>query len=261
MTEPEQRHAGRTEVACHLCQLIAGGVVQVPSRQDDTLYKVLRDEMIESFTRMTHARNWSMVLAAGVAAVVVRALVLWNDRDPSPSEQTLIALVLLVASVLTVHFARFVCSACSTSSDIGIFLLALECRNGLHFWNEHESWQRRMAERGLACPQQWADFLSRPPTSRVPASDILFDPYFLLTAVYALGAWLIQARSHDHQWYLTTVAGIASACWVLTLVFIRETGRDFDRCLYDFHHLHDWMVSGTRPTPRWTSTLRRVLLG
>ena len=35
---------------------------------DETLYKVQHDELIETYTRLSNARNWGIIIAFGVAA-------------------------------------------------------------------------------------------------------------------------------------------------------------------------------------------------
>ncbi len=53
--------------SCYLCDTLFDGINTHSSNihtnlSDDNLYKVLRDETIESLSRSANARNWALVL-------------------------------------------------------------------------------------------------------------------------------------------------------------------------------------------------------
>lgn len=100
-------------------------------------YSALRDEMIESFTRVANARNWVIVAFIG-GITLMGADSFLNNSIISP-------LIPIVSSILIFLLAHFALNAYSSTWSIGAALLAYEVKLKQHFGNEHSSWSESLS--------------------------------------------------------------------------------------------------------------------
>lgn len=102
-----------------------------------TTYNALREEMIESFTRVANARNWAIVVfIGGVTALGIDELV--------KNHKIIIILLPLFSSILLYLLSQFALNAYSSAWSLGASLLAHEVYFKKHFANEHASWSEFM---------------------------------------------------------------------------------------------------------------------
>jgi hypothetical protein len=110
------------------------------SLSDDVIYQVLRDEIIESFTRMANAKNWAI-------AIGLVALAAFSQAGLKITEYPVFySVTLVLLSMITLQFSRFVLCASNDVYELGATLLIYESINNKHHWNEHIVWTKRIVD-------------------------------------------------------------------------------------------------------------------
>lgn len=99
-------------------------------------YSALRDEMIESFTRVANARNWVIVVFFGGITLM--------GADNFLKNSIILPLIPLVSSILIFLLAHFALNAYSSTWSLCAALLTYEVKFKQHFGNEHSSWSESL---------------------------------------------------------------------------------------------------------------------
>ena len=214
---------------CFLCSVLFNQT-NLPSPtintnlSDDNLYRVLRDEIIESLSRTANARNWALVLLGGISAICLN--VYMNSLINYDQRQLIVILAALGGIFFTFQWARFASNAHMDSSEKSVQLLALEVFNNKHHWNEHIIWGLRLKERGIT-KNNWGNYKEKKFEFRINTlwSDICFNFYFLINSVYLVMSLFVLSNS---AMTLTTIllSAISALFWLFTLLLIIRNNQD-----------------------------------
>jgi hypothetical protein len=214
---------------CFLCDVLYDKI-NLPSTSihtnlsDDNLYKVLRDEIIESLSRTANARNWALVLLGGFTAICLN--VYMGGSLNFEQKQLIVILAVLGGIFFTFQWARFASNAHMDNAEKGVLLLALEVFNNKHHWNEHVIWGLRLKERGIT-KNNWEDYKKKKFEFRLNTllSDIFYNFYFLINSVY-LGISLYVLILSPFTFTATLLFVISALFWLLTLLLIVRNNQD-----------------------------------
>ena len=173
---------------CFICDVLFSKITLPPEPShtklsDDNLYKVLRDEIIESLSRTANARSWALVLLGGFSAICLN--VYMSSSINFEQKQLAVMIAVLGGILFTFQWARFASNAHMDNAEKGVLLLALEVFNNKHHWNEHIIWGLRLKERGIT-KNNWELYKKKKFELRLNTllSDIFYNFYFLINSVY-----------------------------------------------------------------------------
>ena len=227
--QPEIVNLNLKSVSCYLCdtlfdnQNIHSANIHT-HLSDDNLYKVLRDEIIESLSRSANARNWALVLLGGISAICLNVYV---NSSINIEQRQLITLTAALGGIFfTFQWARFASNAHMDSSEKGVQLLALEVFNDKHHWNEHIIWGLRLKERGIT-RENWKKYKENKFEFRLSTlwSDIFFNFYFSINSVYLMIS--IYILCHSNLTLTPILLSVASILfWFFTLILIFRNNQD-----------------------------------
>jgi len=214
---------------CFLCDVLYDKI-NLPSTSvhtnlsDDNLYKVLRDEIIESLSRTANARNWALVLLGGFTAICLN--VYMGGSLNFEQKQLIVIIAVLGGIFFTFQWARFASNAHMDNAEKGVLLLALEVFNNKHHWNEHIIWGLRLKERGIT-KNNWEDYKKKKFEFRLNTllSDIFYNFYFLINSVY-LGISLYVLILSPFTFPATLLFVISALFWLFTLLLIIRNNQD-----------------------------------
>jgi hypothetical protein len=218
-----------TSETCFLCNVLFDKIT-LPSSpihtnlSDDNLYKVLRDEIIESLSRTANARNWALVLLGGFTAICLN--VYMSSSVTFQQKQLIVIIAVLGGIFFTFQWARFASNAHMDNAEKGVLLLALEVFNNKHHWNEHIIWGLRLKERGIT-KNNWEDYKKKKFEFRINTllSDIFYNFYFLINSVY-LGISLYVLILSPFTFTATLLFIISALFWLFTLLLIIRNNQD-----------------------------------
>jgi hypothetical protein len=215
--------------ACFLCDVLFNKIPLPPAPvqshlSDDNLYKVLRDEIIESLSRTANARNWALVLLGGFTAICLN--VYMSGSITFEQKQLIVLLAVLGGILFTFQWARFASNAHMDNAEKGVLLLALEVYNDKHHWNEHIIWGLRLKERGIT-KNNWEVYKKKKFEFRLNTlfSDIFYNFYFLINTVY-LGISLYVLNLSAPNLPAALLFVISALFWLLTLLLIIRNNQD-----------------------------------
>src|ERR1039457_5484376 len=214
---------------CFLCSVLFNQT-NLPSPtintnlSDDNLYKVLRDEIIESLSRTANARNWALVLLGGFTAICLN--VYMSGSITFEQKQLIVLIAVLGGIFFTFQWARFAANAHMDNTEKGVLLLALEVFSNKHHWNEHIIWGLRLKERGIT-KNNWENYKKKKFEFRLNylLPDIFYNFYFLINTVY-LGISLYVLNLSASNLMASILFIISSLFWLLTLLLIVRNNQD-----------------------------------
>lgn len=99
--------------------------------KDEHLYKIIRDEMIESHNRLSNQRHWTFVIAGVFGVSIVNLL------KAEAVDYGLIFILLCIGALANTQLSRYVLNAVSSTYEASAYLFAIEKRNMWKHWNEH----------------------------------------------------------------------------------------------------------------------------
>ena len=170
---------------CELCDILFPGSNNTSNKKngimpDETLYKILRDEMMQTFTRVANARNWVLVIFAGALGSVSQI----QSKGVNDHTALIISFIFLGATLFTFLFSHFANRAYADSSEIGLSLLVLESINSNHHWNEHFSWLERLKSRNISNRKSWLIYRKKRIEYRLHfIKDIIYDFYCWISGI------------------------------------------------------------------------------
>jgi hypothetical protein len=214
---------------CFLCDVLFDKI-NLPSvpihtnLSDDNLYKVLRDEIIESLSRTANARNWALVLLGGFIAICLN--VYMSGAINFEQKQLVVIIAVLGGMLFTFQWARFASNAHMDNAEKGVLLLALEVFNNKHHWNEHIIWGLRLKERGIT-KNNWEGYKKKKFEFRLNTllSDIFYNFYFMINSIY-LGISLYVLNLSTSNLTATILFIISALFWLFTLLLIVRNNQD-----------------------------------
>lgn len=156
---------------------------QCQGLSDDTLYKIVRDDMIESYTRLSNTKHWSIVICCGV--FLSMANLYHNDG------YLLLCMIFTAAVFLNLQLSRFVLGNVSFIEYASAYLHALEKLHGKDHWIGNTFQKRRESE--TYCPNLFTMSLI----------DSFWDLPTVTSVFYFLGSVVTITRYlQHHSWTL-----------------------------------------------------------
>jgi hypothetical protein len=151
---------------CSICDYLAAKTefssnktkAEFQSSGVSTLYNILRSEMIDSFNRMSNARNWALGLLLATLGGIASFM---SGKGPlNELSPTVLAVGITIISFFTLQLSLFVENAQYDAINISSYLMAIESYYNLHTWNEHFSWKSREKDKFalILIDSIWRDF-------------------------------------------------------------------------------------------------------